>query len=83
MKFEETGTEEIACLVQTALEDPLIKQRILELLQMDSTERRSVLNVWLEQLRQLNAPKKSLHALSRMFEDAIAQRILSLINKPK
>jgi len=80
---KDTGSEEITCLVQTALEDPVIKQRILELLQLNSFERRSVLNIWLEQLRLRNASEKLLYVLSCLFDDAIAQKTLSLISKSK
>jgi len=80
---KDTGSEEIACLVKTALEDPVIKQKILELLQLNSFERRSVLNIWLEQLRLRNASEKLLYVLSCLFDDAIAQKTLSLISKSK
>ena len=80
---KDTGSEEIACLVKTAMEDPVIKQRILELLQLNSFERRSVLNIWLEQLRLRNASEELLYVLSCLFDDAIAQKTLSLISKSK
>jgi hypothetical protein len=78
-----TGSEEIRFLVQTALEDSVIKQRILELLQLNSFERRSSLNIWLEQLRLRNASEELLYVLSCLFDDAVAQKTLSLIKKSK
>ena len=80
---KDTGSEEISFLVQTALEDPVIKQRILELLQLNSFERRSALNIWLEQLRLRNASEELLYVFSCLFDDTIAQKTLSLISKSK
>ena len=80
---KDTSHEEITCLVQTALEDPVIKQRMLKMLQLNSFERRSVLNIWLEQLRLRNASEELLYVLSCLFDDAIAQKTFSLINKSK
>jgi hypothetical protein len=83
MLDKDTWHEEIACLVQTAREDPVIKQRMLKMLQLNSYDRRSVLNIWLEQLRLRNASEELLYVLSCLFDDAIAQKTLSLINKSK
>lgn len=80
---KDTGSEEISFLVQTALEDPVIKQRILELLQLNLFERRSVLNIWLEQLRLRDASEELLYVFSCLFDDTIAQKTLSLIKKSK
>ena len=80
---KDTWHKEIACLVQTAQEDTVIKQRILELLRLNSYERRSALNVWLEQLRLRNASEELLYVLSCLFDDAMAQKTLILITKSK
>lgn len=80
---KDTGSEEISFLVQTALEDPVIKQRILELLQLNLFERRSALNIWLEQLRLRDASEELLYVFSCLFDDTIAQKTLSLIKKSK
>jgi hypothetical protein len=67
-------------LIDTALADPLIKKRILEVLKLNSFKRRAVLNIWLEQLRQQNAPKKLTNTLFYLFDDIIAEETLKLIN---
>ena len=72
--------DEVNCLVQITHEDPLIKKRISELLQLSSFERRLELNVWLEKLRQRNASKNLLYVLSILFDDIIAEDVLTLIN---
>ena len=78
---KDTGSEEITCLVQTALEDSVIKKRMLKLLQLNSFERRSVLIIWLEQLRLRNASENLLSVLSCLFDDKIAEKVLTLINE--
>ena len=67
-------------LIETALADPFIKKRILEVLKLNSFKRRAVLNIWLEQLHQQNAPKKLTDTLFYLFDDIIAQETLKLIN---
>ena len=74
---------EVACLVQITHEDPLIKKRISELLQLSSFERRLELNVWLEKLRQRNASKNLLYVFSILFDDIIAENVLTLIDNQK
>jgi hypothetical protein len=80
---KDPGPERFICLVQAVLEDPVIKQRILKMLKLNSFERRSVLNIWLEQLRLRNASEELLYVLSNLFDDAIAQKTLSMIDKSK
>jgi hypothetical protein len=74
---------EIDCLVQTVLEDGVIKNRILELLQLEPFERRTVLNSWLEQLRLRDASENLLSALSYLSDDVMARKMYSLINTSK
>ena len=70
-------------LIQLMLNDPLIHEKVITLLQMDSYQRRSVLNDWLEQLRLRKAPQNLLTALSCLFDDKIAEEVLALINDRK
>lgn len=79
----EKSTEKFAFLIQTAMADPVIKKRIIEILQLSSFERRTVLNNWMEQLRQRNAPEDLLSALSCLFDDKIAEEVLTHINSHK
>lgn len=71
---------EISILIQLTNKDPVIKDRILELLQLSSFERRYQLNIWLEQLRQRNASENMLHILSILFDNTSVEKVLSLIN---
>ena len=70
--------EEITLMIK---EDPLIKDRIIEVLKMNPYDRRLVLNNWLEQLRIRRAPENLQNALSALFDNAIAKKILAMINK--
>jgi len=83
MMERNTWPDELAGLIQIARKDPVINHRLINVLQLNSFERRSVLNVWLEQLRQRNASENLLSALSCLFDDKIAEKVLTLINDRK
>jgi hypothetical protein len=74
------STGKIPDIIQIALEDPLIKQRIKEVLNLDSYERRSVLNDWIEQLRLRNARREIIMGLIYLFDDVRAKELLRIIN---
>jgi hypothetical protein len=61
--------------------DPVINKKIVYILKMDSYPRRIVLSNWLEHLRRNNAPDKLTQTISYLFDDTIAEKVLSLINK--
>lgn len=70
-----------AGLLRIIKEDQEINTRVVQLLQMNSFRRRSLLNKWLEQLRMKKAPDKLTQSLSCLFDDSIAAKVLTLINK--
>jgi hypothetical protein len=74
------STGKIPDIIQIALEDPVIKKRIKEVLNLDSYERRSVLNEWLEQLRLRNARREIITGLIYLFDDVGAKELLKIIN---
>jgi hypothetical protein len=63
--------------------DPVINKKVVNILNMDSYQRRIVLSNWLEQLRRNSAPKKLMQSLSCLFDDRIAAKVLSLVNNHK
>lgn len=75
--------EPIKKLIQVMRDDPVINEKVIKMLQMDSYQRRSVLNNWLEQLRRRNASGNLLNALSCLFDDKVAEKVLVLINDHK
>jgi hypothetical protein len=81
--YKKCALEEIECLILTVLEDDVIKNRILELLQLAPFERRSVLNSWLEQLRLREASENLLSALSYLSDDVMARKMYALIKTSK
>jgi hypothetical protein len=66
-------------LLQVMQNDPLIHERVIQMLKLDSYQRRSLLNNWLEQLRTRNASENLLGALSCLFDDKIAKEVLTQI----
>ena len=63
--------------------DPVINKKVVNILNMDSYQRRIVLSNWLEHLRLNNAPKNLMQALACLYDDILAQKVLTLVNKHK
>jgi hypothetical protein len=82
-KANDNESKYLIRLIQTMRDDDLINKKVIEMLKLDSYQRRSVLNNWLERLRMENAPQNLLSALSCLFDDKIAEQVLALINDPK
>jgi hypothetical protein len=62
-------------------DDDEINNRVVQLLKLDSYQRRNVLNRWLEQLRRDNASEKLTQALSYLFDNDIAKKVSIIINR--
>ena len=67
-------------LIQVMRDDPVVNEKILTILKLDSYQRRSVINNWLEQLRKQNAFESLRQALSCLFDDKIAGEVLKIIS---
>ncbi|MFC2088475.1 hypothetical protein ACFLSX_02655 [Calditrichota bacterium] len=72
--------EPLVTLLKAMRKDPVINKKVVNILKMDSYPRRIVLSNWLEQLRRNNAPIKLTQILSYLFDDIVAEKVLSLIN---
>ena len=68
-------------LMQIIRNDELIYTEVSNLLQLEIYQRRLILNNWLEQLRIQKAPKDLQEALTCLFDDKIADQVLSFIKK--
>ena len=68
-------------LIQIIHNDPDINKKVTAMLQLDPYQRRIILNNWLEQLRINKAPKNLLNALCSLFDDEVAEQVLSFIEK--
>lgn len=73
--------EPLKRLIQVMRKDPVINAEVMKILKLDPYQRRFVLNNWLEQLRLRNASENLLSALSCLFDDKIAEKVLTLINE--
>jgi hypothetical protein len=74
---------DIKQLIQVMQKDPVVHERVLHMLRLDSYNRRMLLNNWLEQLRTHNASEHLLSALACLFDDKIAAKFLALIDNDK
>ena len=79
----ESDFKSIKNLLMAMRYDPVINKKIIKMLKMESYSRCLVLNNWLEQLRNNNAPKKLIRTLSILFDDIIAEKIYELLKKSK
>jgi len=73
--------ESILKLLRAMCYDPLINRKVINILKLESYPRHIVLSNWLEQLRQKNAPEQLTKTLLYLFDDVIAQKIFTLINR--
>ena len=77
------GLDPFIKLMQVMQKDPLINEKVIQMLKLDSYQRRLVLNNWMEQLRIRHASENLLSALSCLFDDKIADKVLTIINDRK
>ena len=77
----ERRTEPIIKLINVIQNDSIINNRVKKMLELDSFNRRTVLNRWLEQLQRKSASENLREALSCLFDDKVAKKVLALINK--
>jgi hypothetical protein len=75
-RFESFNT-----LLQIIQNDPLIHHKINALLTLNSFQRRSVLNYWLEHLTHQNSHENLCQALVCLFDDKIAKKVLKIIRR--
>jgi len=73
--------EPIKKLLLAIRNDPLINKKVTSILKMDAYPRRFVLNNWLEQLHRKNAPEQLTNTLLYLFDDVIAQKVFTLVNR--
>jgi len=79
-EYNDRRHESFINLIQIMQNDTVINKKIIKILKLDSYQRRSVINNWLEQLRKKNAPTNLTQTLAYLFDDIVAEKVLSLIN---
>ena len=68
-------------LIEVMRVDLVINEQIKKMLNLDSYNRRLILNNWVEKLRKQKASAELMQALSCLFDDAIAKETLLLLKK--
>ena len=58
-------------LLKTVLEDPLIRKRFIEMLQLSPNERRLILNNWIESYWTKNTGPEIIQALACLFDETL------------
>jgi hypothetical protein len=76
-------SQSFTSLLQVIREDEEMNTRVIQMLKLKSFQRTLLLNKWLEQLRRKKASEKLLRSLACLFDDAIADKVLTLINNNK
>lgn len=68
-------------LIQIAKKDEKIKKTLLNILRLDSFNRKSFLNTYIEQMKLKKAPIDFVEAIASLRDDSIAQKVLEVISK--
>jgi hypothetical protein len=63
------------------LEDPFVRNRLIELLQLQPFERRMILNNWIEIYWLKNTGPEIIQALACLYDDKLAAETLKLISR--
>jgi hypothetical protein len=80
IEISEYNFDSIIRLLQAMCYDPVINNKTVKMLKMDSYRRRLVLNNWLEELRRNDAPYTFMQSLAFLFDDSIADKVLTFMN---
>lgn len=71
--------ESLADFLDAAMYDPIMRDQILTLVELDSFNRQSILNTWLAELQLKGAPGELSNALACLKEDKVAARAKQLL----
>jgi len=78
-KHSIADNEDFIRLVQVAMEEPDIKKKMETLLSLDSFNRKSMINTWIEELKLQKAPEKFIEGISALTDNGIAKKVLKII----
>jgi hypothetical protein len=68
-------------LIEIAQEDLEIKQQILSILSLDSFNRKSALNTYIQNMKLKGAPGDFISAVATFLDDEVAEKALSLLKE--
>ena len=74
-----SNNEMFVTLIRVAREDEDIKNRLVRILSLDSFNRTSTLNTFIDELRLKNAPPIITEAISYLLDDTLAAKVLKTI----
>jgi len=73
--------EDFITLIRVAREDPEVCKSLKAVLSLDSFNRLSLLNTWLEQMQFQNAPPELIQAVSGLTDYDVAGRALKVLEE--
>lgn len=68
-------------LIQAAQDDPEFREKLIAILSLDSFNRRSVLNAFIDNMRRDSVPEDMIAAMSGLLDDDVAELALKEIGK--
>ena len=68
-------------MMAVAKEDVEIRSKLLGLLSLDSFNRKSALNTFVEEIRLRQAPRKFINAIAYLLDDRIAAEALNFLRE--
>ena len=71
--------EDFITLIRVAQEDSEIKSQLSSILALDSFNRKSALNTFLEELRFRQAPKELILAMTTLLDEEVAEQVLKIL----
>ncbi len=79
-KQENDLDETFIRLIQVAIEDKEIKNRLVSILSLEKEKRNFALKIWLQEMRFKKAPEDFITAISYFLENDVAEKALKIIS---
>ncbi len=80
-KVAQASEDHFITLMTIAGEDEAIRLQLISILTLDSFDRISSLNTWIDEMRLAQAPRPLIDSLAYLLDDGTANRALALLNK--
>lgn len=74
-----SDNEAFVALVQVAKEDPVVRRKLLDILNHPPVHRQAVLRFYIEEMNQRGAPASFVSAVACLLQDAVAERVLEML----
>ena len=70
-------------LIQIAREETEIRRQMLGILSLDAFNRKSALNIFIQEMNPKDAPREFVSAISSLLDDGVARRALEILNEDR